>query len=696
MKRLKRFALPLVLSTALHIGAGVGIGKIIEYLKPPPVAEKVLHENIQKPPEMKKKPDLEKLKGERHQYVSELHESLMKGEEIKLSDFLIKSGTLDRDIELAEKGEFGISEEARKAVYRKIVADANDAVYYEEDKISALHQFVHTEVAKGYFYASGDITNVLDRGWYNCLSSTQLYSALLEDSLGIKDYQILLFDDHVATSYKGRKIENVEHEWEKTNKRYNGCGLPVHKDAFIAAYLVRNGVQPEELPPYLSEIYLAEKKNWKGCPKKGKKIVANLLNDSGFPMPGVKSGLSVPSYFMPNPHYKTTTEDIVKMAKGIYAANRYTHRHDEKEFVEVDVNGNKMMINPILIPEETDWGDLLERYKFYFSLASLTPFLSKEESCTYPILAIPPSTPIEIIDGFLALDDSRFEAHSEENICDRYKKIIETGTTEELKEYLAYNFCKDINYLLKEKYLDKKDWYILRFGLADLMISENFDFFLTELTSKNKKIKAEAAVGMILSDREEACKILSELPEEERKPIEFQIVWGCDDVETAWEYIMQWPEGSKPKNNVMLFSSLQLIKGKEITQEQYDFLIKIKDIPGFEYGSEIARIAYERGDKKLAEEYLQKIVDRILNGEDLTIACCLPIELIPLLVPLLEKPEHATNMARHIICSGKEEEFAEELTDSLRRIVRDTSRYEYDRVLAAYFLLKMGVNPLKE
>lgn len=701
MRRLKRFALPLVLSTALHLGAGVGIGKLIERLKPPPVAEKVLHENIQKPQEPKKKPDLEKLKEERRLYVAELHESLMKGEEIKLSDFLIKSAVLDKNIELAEKEEFGPSEEFIKYEYSEIVKEAEKDVESEKNKIGALHFFVHTQIFKGYFWESDGMDDVVDRGWYNCLSSTELFSALLEDVLGNKDYQLLLFDDHVATFLNGRKIENTEHEWKNTNTKYNRCGLRVHRDAFIGAYLVKNGITPEELPTHVSAAY-SSKKRWKGCPKKGKKIVENRMGTSGFPSPGVKSGLSVPSYFIPNPYYDTKVEDIVKIAKGLRAAYKLAYIDDEKEFVEVEVNGYKIKINPIPVPEDTDWGELLEKFKFYFSLSSLLPLLPEEEQCCFPMLAIPPMTIVNIIEGLSEMKYTKFEQHTRENICRRYKNAIEFGTAQELDEYTAYNFCKELNDSLKERYDDKERWQILRFGLADMRLPENFDLFLKELESDDEVIKQDAAVGMILSDKERGCSVLKELPKEEKEILHFQLIWGCKDIDMTWKYITDWLAGKKEAEGILhntLYTSLGVIKGAEITDEQYEFLKKNIDRFPSESKFEIARIAYKREDKEFAIKSVEKTVEKILNNDehDKIGSCCLPKEFVPLMTPLLEDPNFRISVARQVLCSGAEyKKYIPELTEALRDTVYDIDMPEYTRIIAAYFLLKAGVDPLEE
>ena len=696
MRRLKRFALPLVLSTALHLGAGFGISKIVQQMRQPkPVRQQVLHEEIKPEPAPKKKPDLNKLLKEREQYVSEIHSALMRGEEVKLSDFLIKSAVLDRNIEMAEKGEFGPTEEHIRQKYDALVAKVKEEAELYSDKPSTIHYFLHTKILKGYFYASDSIIDILERGWYNCLSSTQLYSALLEDVAGIKNYKIMLYDDHLATFLKGRKIENVEHLWKKTNKRYNGCGFPVHRDAFIAAYLVKNGIEPGELPADISRIY-SIKKRWKGCPKKGKKIVENIVAESGFPDPGVKSGISVPSYFMENPYYLANTEDIVKLAEGLYAAYEFAHLHEEDRFTEVEVNGNKMLINAIIIPEKVDWGQLLELFKSYFAFHSMMKFFPLCYECCGSLHTIAPEIIPEIIDEIPELAE-KFREYQTDEICNRYSNAIEWGNMAEVDSYTDFHFCTEVDEPLKDRYRQEKDKNILRHGLGKMEIADNFDFFLNELDVLDDSEMKEAAVaGMMYSDTEKACNLLDELSEERKKPIQYQIMLGCWSDEIAWRYVYEWNEG-KRKFDAQTYVAFEIIEGKNITETEYEFLktTYVKAPPPLKF--QIARIVYEYGDKETGLKYIDEAVDTVVRSDMYDQAICLfPREFAERLVPLLDKEDHEISIAEGIMCHGEEGKYMEDIVRALRRVVNNENKHIITRIHAAFILLRLGVEPLEE
>jgi len=696
MRRLKRFALPLVLSTALHAGAGFGIAKIVEHFRQPkPIPQQVLYEEIKQPePAPRKKPDLDKLLREREEYVSEIHSALMRGEEVKLSDFLIKSAVLDRNIEMAEKGEFGPTEEQIRQKYDDLVAKVKEEAELYSDKPATIHYFLHTKVLRGYFYASDNIIDILDRGWYNCLSSTQIYSALLEDIAGIKNYKIMLYDDHLATFLKGRKIENVEHLWKKTNKRYNGCGFPVHRDAFIAAYLVKNGIEPEELPADISRIY-SIKKRWKGCPKKGKKIVENIVAESGFPDPGVKSGISVPSYFMENPYYLANTEDIISLAKGLYAAYKFAHLHDEEEFVEVNVDGNKMLINAIIIPEKVDWGELLELFKSYFAFQPMMKFFPACYECCGPLHTIAPEIIPQMIDGMP--ETGKFKEYRTDEICNRYDNAIEYGDKTELWSYIDFHFCTELSEPLKQRYEQEKDKSILRHGLGKMEIADNFDFFLNELESvEDPEMKEAAAGGMLYSDTERGCNLLNELSEEKKKIINYQIMIGCWSSEIAWRYIYEWDSGTR-KFDAQTYVAFEIINGKEITEKDYEFLKTVynKAPPSLKF--QIARIVYEYGDKDTGLEYVDEAVATIIETDMYyQVICLFPREFAERLVPLLPREDHEIFIAEGLICHAEEEKYKNEIITALRGVLNNEEKHIRIRTEAAFILLKMGVEPLEE
>lgn len=686
------------IAAAAHATAVFGPELLRSRPEKPRITQQVAHEGIQ---DIKKsnKPDVNLLKEERKKYLTELLYSLRKGVKIKLSDFLIKSQVLDKNIELAEAGEFGLGEGFVRREYLRLMRRAKYYVKDREDKIKELHRFLHTKVFEGYFWDSGSILDVLGRGWYNCLSSTETFSALLEDVLGIEDYRVVLFDDHIASFVKGKAIENTDHAWKTAKEKYKGCGLIVPREIFIAAYLVKHGISHEELPSNLLALY-ETKKVWKGCSLKKKGLISDNLKEDGFPNPDVGSGLTLPPYFVPNPNFELEEEKIVEMAKGVFAAYQMSHITDERRFLKTKIDGKQMLVKPITIPGDVDWGEVLERFVWYFGFSDLTPFLTEEVKCCIPFFSIKPEAIPDIIEGLPAKEKAKFEHYTRESICGRYKEVVEGGTIEQLKKYLSYSFCTGLSEPLKRRYAKERDEDILWFGLGSMGLPENFDFLLNEFKSGNERIKHSAAWALILSDVERACKVMKTLPKDERKPSSKPFGWACRDVELAWKTIHEFKNKrivDEKDNSLEL--ALEFIGGSGLSPQQYETLKDIaKDIPLYSR-LDFARILYEYGDKETADRYVEETVDIFINSDDTAAIwlCNFPKEATNLMVPLLKKkPVFAMEIAKGLICHGNHRDYISEIVGPLRDFVVDNELDLSVRVEAAFILLQLGVDSVEE
>lgn len=63
------------------------------------------------------------------------------------------------------------------------------------------------------------------------------------------------------------------------------------------------------------------------------------------------------------------------------------------------------------------------------------------------------------------------------------------------------------------------------FGLGNMALSDNFDFFLNELKSENAD-KEAAAAALLLSDAKKGCEALRALPDEEKNKREHHLRMG--------------------------------------------------------------------------------------------------------------------------------------------------------------------------
>ena len=698
-ERLRRLTAPLVISLAIHLGTVYGTYGVQSCsVKPISVTgQTVMHENIRG--SLKPKGEaLSRLKQQKQKYLTELLSSLRKGVHIKLSDFFIKSEVLDTNIRLAEKEEPGIEEAGMQHRYQELVAKARKAAAGKENPISALHDFVHEKVFAGYFWGSGKLTDVLTKGWYNCLSSSETFTALMEDALGETRHQTLVFDDHIASFMFGRMIENTDHYWKSANKDYDGCGLVAPKEIFIAAYLVKNGIPKEELPPHLSQFYRVRVAK-PGCHTIGKKLVADLPEDSGFPNPGIKSGLSVPSYFLPNPRYKSDLDEIVKLGRALLAAYRIAHLDDPLDAMQLQSDGKTLFVSPLNLPEDSDWGRLLEMFKGDFHISTNLPLLHERTRRCLPYNSIPMRTIPDIISFLPPKIRLRFEDYTIQNLCKRYGVAIEHGTLEELKEYLPFYFCTDLSESLKKRYLREKNRDTLRLGLGDMAISENFDFFVNELKSDDLLIKRAATGALVLSDSQKGCQMLSQLPEDEKRKISTQLILGCNDSKTAWsaaERTMKTaaigPGDHKPAEIAFY---LEFIDGRMLDRTRYEYLKEIGGNVTTDSKGEIARILYEFGDKETAKRYYEEAIKSAATTNPLVSfwICGFPKEFDPLLDPILENLSFSIAIAEGLLSTGGRSAYPPVLIDSLRRFVNSKAD-AYHRVNAAFHLLLLGYDPL--
>ncbi|MEM4272619.1 MAG: hypothetical protein QXH30_03430, partial [Candidatus Bilamarchaeaceae archaeon] len=726
----KRIAIATAISIGVHLGAVGGLKGILpdKIRQPlvqveqrpkmdfPPLTEKPIGAKAEEKKEAfgeKEKInelDLGGLRQEKSKFVEEMRIKLQSGNKIRLSDFFIRAEALDRNIEMAEKGEFGPKESEMRERYFEILKKANSAVIGAENEIAELHRFMHTKALAGYFWGSTSILDALGKGWYNCASSTELFSALLQDVLGKEKFKILVFDDHLANVVGGRRIDAVNPRWENTNVKFNGCGMEVPPEMFIAAYLHKNGIDLDEIPKRLSRFYDVQK-SWPGCPNEEKNMndMSGAQNSYSFPKPGAKSGLSVPSYFVPNPEYQASTEEVVKMARALFAAYQFAQENGEKMVVDDKQNPNKpvpqtsrnegsvemVLLKPLRLPKDADWGLVIESFKDYFSKNAMVPYWPERIKCNYTFSSIPPETIPDMIARMPEEESRKWEYYKRENICKRMKRAAEVGTISEIFGYGAFTFCvkdyPEVNKALKRRYLEERNGDMLRYVLGDVPFPENFDFFLSEFrNAPNAEIRRRAAGAMVFSDKEKACRILMALPESEKLDLAQQLVWGCNDNEIGWR-VLELSNSYK----IGELSALARLDGRNLTKEQCEFIEDMAMGAQIDAKIEIGRVLFECGNReagfRVAREVVKESVD---NGTADLMSYRYPKEMNPIFLPLSGKDGNlALEICKMMLCNGGVAEHRNEIVDALRRIIRNMKTKSAKRVEAAFLLLKMGVEP---
>ncbi|NYZ74419.1 hypothetical protein H0O00_04715 [Candidatus Micrarchaeota archaeon] len=716
MGEFKRLAAAVVLSIALHGGLGAGIATRTRFSEKPGtrMAKKVQHEPLIK----NNAGEAEALKKERREYVVGLLSALRKGDDIRLSQFLIKSQVLDRNIAMAEEGQSGVSLEDMQGHYLKLVETANARlVNGSKDQLQALYDFVQDKAFTGYFWGSSSVLDIIDSGWHNCLSSAQFLSALMEDVLGRKDYRVLLFDDHVALLAGGKRFEVQADNWAGANLAYDGCGLVAPRDIFIAGYLVKNGVDPARFPRNLASLYNVTISR-KGCPESGKDIGDIELSgeSSGvkLPSPGVKSGLSVPSYFVPNPRHKSNAKQIVDTARVLFAAYKVSHM-ESGEIASIAQGGSAQGVSlgftPLELPADANWGEVIERYKADLASDILFRFTRPKRIIDCNIRhGISLKTISEMINVLPPAAMRKNSYYTKGSICKRYGEVARNGTSEELAGYTPFSFCHELNSVLKARYMAERDSFIVTFGMGTMALPENFDFFADELKSGRIEYN-HIAFPMALSNMEKSCDMVAGLKTITAIPYSLNLKCGRPDL--AWKSIQK--SLSEPSHSPSAWQ-LSLLDASIITKEQYSVLKSIRNDDDPKISLQLGRIIYDYGEKEDALGRVRETVQTILAAAEKSRyldLCGYPKEFYPILEPLMAVNPYVTvTIAQGLINSGMVKPVGEaglaaqeatavgnrisirKLRDALHDIVYDEEVDFERRVDAAFLLLRLNIDPL--
>ncbi|MFH1347863.1 MAG: hypothetical protein ABIH22_04150 [Candidatus Margulisiibacteriota bacterium] len=304
--------------------------------------------------EAERKLHLERFLAQKRAFVQQLLQDIHQDKRsISMSNFMIKSGVLDRNIQsMQSDAEKLIDENEVHGRYKIVLEKAKkhmDKSEKRKEKTDGLHYFSHRRMFRGYLKASSGILDVLMKGTYNCASSTEFITALEDDLIGSDGYGAIILDPpkdpskgksgHMLSWYKDKdnlwQIENTD--GGKPRRVPFKKGLRVPKEIFIAAYLIRNGIKVSQLPKKLTRFY-----------KRG-------VGKDGFPIAGESTDLpKPPDHFMPNPYYVPEIEDIIKEAKIIAAMLSLFGKHEEPE-------PGAMTLSILKIPDGVDWCEVAQK-----------------------------------------------------------------------------------------------------------------------------------------------------------------------------------------------------------------------------------------------------------------------------------------------------------------------------------------------
>lgn len=512
------------LSLMLHAAAPGIVGYINKFLHKQPqtqisaLIEKELNEltekELEETAEIERKLQLEKLKAEKKEFIQQLLLELHNEKRsISISDFAIKSEVLDRNIENMESGSGDIIDEKESHNrYEAILGQAKrwtDKYETNGKKIEEMHHFSHYRMFRGYLKGSGEILDVLEKGIYNCFSSTEFDTALEDDIVGSGNYGVVVLDPpkdpskgksgHMLSWFRDKKgrlwqIENTDGGPPRRVPFVKGLRTP--KEIFIAAYLINNGIRVDQLPKKLAQLY-----------KRG-------VRPDGFPIAGVSTDLpEPPDYLIPNPYFGIKnpksfprniedstgqiigTEEIIKEAKIDTMAFSF-FREPKK------LRPKTIGLSIIKIPEGIDWCNVAEEaIDFpggYSWGGSLNSEFSTQPYATFSLLRrLRYLIAIRMAKNLSNSGDKRFETCTpkEEYIkfTEDVEEILRGGEefNEDQKSFMAMRLLRGLSNTEKAR----KDLFkiINKFGttqiigeeamalLAIIGSPEDFDFFAGEL-----------------------------------------------------------------------------------------------------------------------------------------------------------------------------------------------------------------------
>lgn len=714
-----RLLVPLAISATLHTGAiaGPNIYKWFQNLEKTPIAQTApLQEDIVRTQRPKgPNPFLT----ERETYVSELLFLLKNGKEISLSQFFIKSELIDKNIRAFDAGDKPSSEKYYHGQYQMLVDGAKEYVKGKKFKLKHLHKFFHTTFTRGYDPVQGSIVDMLDSTQGNCNASTQLFSALIEDVLGIKNQKFLVYNDHIASMVGKRKIENTLHRWDSAYQPYDGCGAKLPKGVMVAAYLLANGVEVADLPRSIQKIYMREWTWPKHCNMSpgrsgpGGRSGARKI----YPLVNIPSGLDVPDGPVPNKEYigletELSLKEVVTYAQIIRAT--YAFHLDENNTPEK----NTIAFEPYSL-NGIDWKKMMKHMKELTLQNVLYQYYPREYRARNKLESITSSQVLSLVNSLpeYAGEDLK------EKLCSEYSLFVRNSLPKQILLDFPYPFCTQ-----------EKEWVKYRYSIGDFahlssdpeiaksltrgifptvesavlvhlfeyLTPKDFQFFQTEFTKANTDTHRKyAAYGMILSDWKAGCDFISSYSNSlgVLKPN----IICCRNSEAIWENAL---DTSDPESRGLTF-----LRGAYLSEEEIDSLVAVSQEHcknrSVTAVLKLSRIMSEYADSlpasslrkvefaRYASDLVRFVVTNMSDGDKLNGSF---VESSPkhasLLRPTLKGDIAVFNILSMLAPVINPKEIPEETINAFKCLLKDPDETPHGRIHVAMLLLDLGIDPL--
>ncbi len=729
----KRLLVTSALSLTLH--AAVIGPPIVSILNHTFKKQPALVEGNSKDGELDPKEQLEKLKAQKQEYVKELLGKLDREEHIPVSDFFIRTEIMDNNIAILQTGsEKLVNEDESREKYQQILKEVRkqtDAYQSEGEKLDALHQFAHDKLFKGYYSGSRGFLDIMKRGAYNCFSSSIFLAALEDDVIGSDKYGIIVLDPpkdpalgnsghvlswhdekppkkdgHIMSWHKRKgklfEIENVD-GGTPVRRKYKK-GLMVSKDILVAAYLLQNGVELEELPENVRKYY-----------KKG-------IGTSYLPVAGASTDLpDPPDYFIPNPYYEVKKKpkigdtrhlyekmkeiaDIINYARAVYTIEKFL------QFRSAEEQDNGFSVYPIPIPEDINWCDIAFREEKYLQIEASMVLSPVRITVRIPICY----GAVEIATLLAERGDDASALCTRTKMYEKYRNEIELVAKGKKSErffeggpqctMFGGEKCREFILPLYEKGSSSNLNFEVLFGLAYLASEEDFDLFVHEL--KNHPDWAFRQVDALTLARiggpEAEQALFSALENEREFEARMGIIYALAKLGYATPALDFLAQNNESKDKEILhkkrYQSETIIPQKLIPEqvERIDAMIG-KETDLITKAHLVAALAKTYKKEKAVSYAKEILVPEMIKTDNEDYALSRPIlsfgeiespEIQEMLLSVLKHhPDAAPEIGKVLISQNYK---PKEVVDALMKLLADPDAQRERREYAAYVLVKMG------
>src|SRR3989344_117320 len=238
---------------------------------------------------------------QREAFNKELYEDVEDGslDDMSLYEMTFRRDVLAHNIDTARNGfDNFLDTQEQTREFEDFGNSIRYKVVYKPSLTEKLDE-IQREMFKGQFRAylgeEARVSTILERGLFNCDSSTEFH-VMLSQFFDIKEQQVLIYTDHLATHVK----DEESREWKYEHTKSNGFridyanskkGLIAPTSIFAIAYLLDQGYVLYDFPDWVKEIYQTKLGN-ESSPDISTNTTTNTTKR--YPNPGINSGLEMP------------------------------------------------------------------------------------------------------------------------------------------------------------------------------------------------------------------------------------------------------------------------------------------------------------------------------------------------------------------------------------------------------------------